>query len=41
MDVKIGNHLVGPDHPTYFISDISANHDGSLERPQLLIKLAT
>lgn len=40
MDVKIGNHLVGPNHPTYFIADISANHDGSLDRAIMLIKLA-
>jgi N-acetylneuraminate synthase len=40
MDIKIGNHLIGPDHPTYFIADISANHDGDLERAKLLIRLA-
>ena len=40
MDIKIGNHLIGPAHPTYFIADISANHDGSLERAKMLIHLA-
>ena len=40
MEIKIGNHLVGPDHPTYFIADISANHDGSLERAVMLIQMA-
>ncbi|KAF0111876.1 MAG: N-acetylneuraminate synthase [Chloroflexi bacterium] len=40
MQVKIGSHLVGLDHPTYFIADISANHDGDLERAKLLIRLA-
>lgn len=40
MEVTIGRHLVGLQHPTYFIADISANHDGSLERAKLLIKLA-
>lgn len=40
MDIKIGKNLVGPNHPTYFIADISANHDGSLERAIMLIKLA-
>ena len=40
MDVKIGDHLVGPDFPTYFIADISANHDGDLNRAKLLIHLA-
>ena len=27
-------------HPTYFIADISANHDGDLERARFLIRLA-
>lgn len=40
MDIKIGKNLIGPDHPTYFIADISANHDGSLERAIMLINLA-
>src|SRR4030065_2300449 len=40
MDVKIGEHRVGPDSPTYFNADISANHDGDLERAKLLIHLA-
>ena len=31
---------VGLDHPTYFIADISANHDGDLERAKALIHLA-
>jgi sialic acid synthase SpsE len=40
MDVKIGNHVIGNTHPTYFIADISANHDGDLERAKMLIHLA-
>ncbi len=40
MDVKIGKHVVGPDFPTYFIADISANHDGKLDRAKQLIRLA-
>ncbi len=40
MEIRIGNHLIGKDHPTYFIADIAANHDGSLERAKLLIRLA-
>jgi sialic acid synthase SpsE len=40
MELKIGKHLIGDAHPTYFIADIAANHDGSLERAQLLIRLA-
>jgi sialic acid synthase SpsE len=40
MKIQIGNHLVGEDSPTYFIADISANHDGDLERAFMLIHLA-
>lgn len=40
MEIKIGNRLIGPSHPTYFIADIAANHDGDLERARLLIRLA-
>jgi sialic acid synthase SpsE len=40
MDIKIGSHIIGPNHPTYFIADIAANHDGDLERAKLLIQLA-
>ncbi|NMC52151.1 MAG: N-acetylneuraminate synthase [Chloroflexi bacterium] len=40
MEIKIGNRLIGEHHPTYFIADIAANHDGSLERAKYLIRLA-
>jgi sialic acid synthase SpsE len=40
MDIQIGSHTIGPSQPTYFIADISANHDGDLERAKLLIQLA-
>jgi sialic acid synthase SpsE len=40
MEIQIGNHVLGEKHPTYFIADISANHDGDLERARLLIRLA-
>jgi len=40
MDIQIGSHHLGKDHPTYFIADISANHDGDLERAKILIRLA-
>lgn len=40
MEIMIGNHPLGDLHPTYFIADISANHDGDLERAKLLIRLA-
>ncbi len=40
MEIKIGTNWVGENHPTYFIADIAANHDGDLERARLLIQLA-
>jgi len=36
-EFKIGNNTVGLNHPTYFIADIAANHDGDLERAKRLI----
>jgi len=35
----LGRHTIGVDHPTYFVADIAANHDGSLDRAKLLIRL--
>ena len=40
MDIKLKNRFLGLSHPTYFIADIAANHDGDLERAKLLIRLA-
>jgi N-acetylneuraminate synthase len=40
MEIQIGSRKIGPKHPTYFIADIAANHDGDLERAKLLIRLA-
>ncbi|MBC8506407.1 MAG: N-acetylneuraminate synthase family protein [Anaerolineales bacterium] len=39
-EITIDNRKVGLNHPTYFIADIAANHDGDLERAKTLIKLA-
>jgi len=36
---KINKKKIGLSHPTYFIADIAANHDGSLRRAKKLIKL--
>ena len=40
MEIQFNNHTIGMKHPTYFIADIAANHDGDLERAKLLIRLA-
>ena len=39
-ELMIGDRWIGKGHPTYFIADISANHDGDLERAKMLIRLA-
>ena len=38
--IQIGTRSIGPTHPVYFVADIAANHDGSLERAYQLIELA-
>lgn len=38
--IKIGNRFIGKGDAPYFIADIGANHDGSLERAFKLIELA-
>jgi N-acetylneuraminate synthase len=38
--IRIGNRTLGEGHPLYFVADIAANHDGSLERAYRLIELA-
>jgi len=38
--IKIGNRFIGEKDPLYFIADIAANHDGSLDRALMLIELA-
>ncbi|MBK9206968.1 MAG: N-acetylneuraminate synthase family protein [Anaerolineales bacterium] len=40
MEIKFGKHTIGLNHPTYFIADIAANHDGDMERAKQLIRLA-
>jgi len=39
--LKLGRKAVGLERPTYFVADISANHDGDLERAKLLIRLCS
>jgi sialic acid synthase SpsE len=38
--MQIDDRFISEDQPTYFIADISANHDGDLERAKKLISLA-
>lgn len=37
---KVGNKVLGSEDQLYFVADIGANHDGSLERAYRLIELA-
>ena len=39
-EFSINGHRIGWQHPTYFIADIAANHDGDLKRAVDLIYLA-
>ena len=38
-EIKIDDRKIGGSHPTYFIADVAANHDGDLERAKDLIYL--
>lgn len=39
--IKINKKVISEKHPTYFIADISANHDGSLNKAKELIHMAS
>ena len=38
--VAIGNHMVGPGHPSYVIAEIGINHNGELDNAKALIDVA-
>jgi sialic acid synthase SpsE len=38
-EIQIEHKMIGMSHPTYFIADVAANHDGDLERAKNLIYL--
>ncbi|MCR4673573.1 MAG: N-acetylneuraminate synthase family protein, partial [Lachnospiraceae bacterium] len=39
-NIKIGNRMIGPDYPTYFIAEIGGNFDGSIDKAKKLIDAA-
>ncbi len=40
MEIKIGNHVLGESHPTYFVPILLQSTDGSLDRARHLIHSA-
>lgn len=40
QNIKIGDRMIGPDYPTYFIAEIGGNFDGSLDKAKRLIDAA-
>lgn len=39
-ELRIGDHVVGPDAPTFVIAEIGINHNGSVERAKMLVDAA-
>ena len=39
-NIKIGDRMIGPDYPTYFIAEIGGNFDGSMDKAKRLIDAA-
>lgn len=40
INLKIGNKIIGDDHPCFIIAEIGCNHDGKLEQAQKMIDMA-
>jgi len=38
--IQIGNRLIGPGYPVYLVAEMSANHNGDLQRARALIRAA-
>jgi pseudaminic acid synthase len=39
-NVRIGNRSIGPDHPPYVVAELSANHNGDLDRALAVVEMA-
>jgi pseudaminic acid synthase len=40
LEIRIGDHVLGPTQPPFVVAEISANHNGSLERALRLVEEA-
>ena len=40
MEFKIGDRIISEKHQTYFIAELSCNHQGSLDKALELVRLA-
>lgn len=40
MSVRIGQHELGPKHPTFIVAELSGNHNGDLERAVAIVHAA-
>ncbi|MBD3352534.1 MAG: pseudaminic acid synthase [Candidatus Lokiarchaeota archaeon] len=40
MEFKIGNHIIGENHPCYIIAEMSANHGGSIDSALKIVEKA-
>jgi pseudaminic acid synthase len=40
MKIRIGNHTLGPGHPTFIVAEMSGNHGGSLDRAIEIVRAA-
>jgi N-acetylneuraminate synthase len=38
--IQIGDHVIGPDHPTYIIAEVGINHNGDIKLARELINVA-
>ena len=38
--IRIGNRLIGPDHPPFVVAEMSGNHNQSLERALEIVEAA-
>ncbi|WP_068470104.1 pseudaminic acid synthase [Candidatus Protochlamydia phocaeensis] len=40
QEIRIGSHLIGPHHPPLIVAELSANHNGSIDRALQIVEAA-